>query len=222
MPPHIVILIIQHVIGRIPVEEAIDVDLIHDSAFGPVGRGESRTQPEGCHILQPVHKSALAQHLAGIAADDLEMIAQSIPSHLHPGAVEIKDALRLLKIQLLAQVLAHQPHLIHIGFGCAHTECHHIPDLWLRGGDIVRTLIRKNRISVQCRDHLHHITGCPHGLAECFPVFLSVHFGFPLSKLEKEQRLSAVPFHWRRYSLMGCSKTIYVLCIGVLHNSTIA
>ena len=179
MLPDIGILIIKHIVGRIAVKKPVRIDLVHDGALRPGGRGESGTDPEGPDVLPPADDAVLAQSLTGAPADDHKIIAQDVSSHLDLRRIVVKDSLAFFKIQPLAKMLAYQPDLIHIGFGGPHAEGHDISDLGFRGKHIVAALIRKQRFPVQRGDHLHHIAGGPHRLAADLSVVWCIHSDYP-------------------------------------------
>ena len=155
----------QHIIGRIPVAEAIHVDLIHDRAFCP-GRGPKAGEDHKVIVfIDLCHQSSgivIALQKTGL---DLKIVGLLLRSQLQVTGivVEVFGGFHLVHHILLAPV--HQHTAVHIIFGGTKPNGHCGVRLRLRRNQEVSGGIRKECPSVENRAHRRNI------LAIVFQVF---------------------------------------------------
>ena len=130
--PDILILVGQHVVGRIPVIEAVHINLVHDRALCPVRRIESRYDHKIVVLIRPLHHSPEIVVTGNRPHLYFKIIGNFLIVQLQPDLVIVKLFIgRNLEHQLFL-TFAHQKNPVDVA--SLGTELDLYPAVWRRLG----------------------------------------------------------------------------------------
>ena len=158
------VLIVQHIVGFISVEEAVRIDLIHHRPLGPVRRGKSGLYGKCPAVAQVPGHSHFIVKAVHFAALNLKEIPKRLLAQLYLRHIIIKKLFMPLQIHLLLQRSADEINRIHVIPAGPEADRHRIAGFGLHGGYIVFCLIGKKGVAVKHGAHLQNIFGSPQGL----------------------------------------------------------
>ena len=157
--PDIAVLVVEHIIVRVSVAEAVDHDLIHHCAFCPVRGMESRAYGKGMAFRKVTRHAAFIIKAVDPSAPDLKIIPEQLPSESDLHRVIVKASRRLLETHLHTKRPADQVDLINVAGSRAEADRDFLTAFGFHRGDILSGLIGKKRLGIKDRTHLHDIFG---------------------------------------------------------------
>ena len=114
----------KHIIGRIPIAEAIHHDLVHHRTLGPIRRGKSGNDRQIIMLFRLLHHSPDIIITSGLSGLNLKIISDLLIIQLMSMFIIVKKRIRRdLKHQILLSI-AHKKDPIQIILLGAEPYCH--------------------------------------------------------------------------------------------------
>ena len=172
------VLIIQHIVGGIPVAEAVHQNLVHNGAFRPVGCMKPRPEGKREAVAQIPCDPQFVVKAMGSAAPKFKIIPHHLVGKAERNRIIIKIRVTFFEGHPFLQRIADQINSIYIILLRADANRHLIPGIGFAGGNKIFRFVRKDRPPVKYRPHLQDVFGYVQGIVIGFLIHRLGYSGY--------------------------------------------